>query len=334
MNTRSISYALLILLTVVFFFLGLGGYDLSAPDEPRFALVAREMLSDHHWVLPHRNGIPYPDKPPLFFWSIAAFSAVSGGNVNAWTSRLPSAVAATFILILMWRWSKRKEEVSWLPFLTVVVLLSCTKFFFQARMAQIDMVLCLFTTAALLTGYAAMTGKSYSAFWLGIFMGLGILTKGPVGYLIPAGAMAIFAVFNGRKTWRNYPVKSLLWAFLPVVVWLSLLIIDVALHDQWDYLNNLLFKQTVVRYFNAWHHHQPFYYFFLSILYDFLPWTPFFLLALPASGNRWRSIDEKQKFSWTVILFTMVFFQSFKGKEKPVHFTPFPICRLCDGCKT
>ena len=44
---------------------GLGGYDLTAPDEPRFALVAREMLQNHHWVIPFRNDEIYSEKPPL-----------------------------------------------------------------------------------------------------------------------------------------------------------------------------------------------------------------------------------------------------------------------------
>jgi 4-amino-4-deoxy-L-arabinose transferase-like glycosyltransferase len=332
-NQKIIIWCCLLFLVFGFFFFGLGSYDLKAPDEPRFALVAREMLTDHHWVLPHRNGNPYPDKPPLFFWTIAAFSALSGGTVNAWTSRLPCAVAATLILLLMWRWSKRGKEETWLPFLTVVVLLSCIKFFFQARTAQIDMVLCLFTTAALLTGYNAMTGKPYSAFGLGMFMGLGILAKGPVGYLVPAGAMALFAAFNGRNAWRRYPVKSLLWGLVPVVGWLSLLVLEVAHNGQWDYLNNLLFKQTVVRYASAWHHHQPFYYFFLSILYDFLPWTPFLLLALPVSKTRWRSLDEKQKFSWIVILFTMVFFSLSKGKRNLYILPLFPFAAYLTAVK-
>ena len=200
---KSTLYLMTLFLTFGFFFAGLGGYDLTAPDEPRFALVAREMLTDNHWVLPHRNGAPYPDKPPLFFWTIAAFSALTGGTVNAWTARLPSAFAAALILLLMWRFSREKENHGSLPVLTVLILMSCAKFFFQARIAQIDMLLCLWTTLALTTGYDAMTGKPYSPFWLGIFLGLGILTKGPVGYLVPVGAMTLFAAISGRAAWRR-----------------------------------------------------------------------------------------------------------------------------------
>lgn len=321
---RNIQNAILLFLAICFFYAGLGGYDLTAPDEPRFALVAREMLTDNHWVLPHRNGNPYPDKPPFFFWTIAAFSALAGGTVNAWTARLPSAVSATIILFLMWRFSKKEEAENTVPLLTVLVLMSCVLFFYQARIAQIDMVLCLFTTAALTMGYKAMAGKPYSPFRLGMFMGMGILTKGPVGYLIPAGAIAVFAAVKGRDAWKRYPVKGMLWGLVPVAVWLLLLIIDVTLNNQWDYLKNLLFKQTVVRYFDSWHHHQPFYYFFVSILHDFLPWTPFLLIAIPFTRKKWRSLDDQQRFSWIVILFTLIFFSLSKGKRSIYILPVFP----------
>lgn len=57
---------ILVLGALLFLFWGLGGYDLSAPDEPRFALVAREMIRDNPWLVPHRNQRSYPDKPPSF----------------------------------------------------------------------------------------------------------------------------------------------------------------------------------------------------------------------------------------------------------------------------
>jgi 4-amino-4-deoxy-L-arabinose transferase-like glycosyltransferase len=327
----------MVLLVLLFFFLGLGGYDLTAPDEPHFALVAKEMLTDNHWILPHRNHVPYPDKPPFFFWTIALFSALTGGTVSAWTARLPTAISATFVLWIIWRWSRaddrHKQEISLKPLLTVLILVSCFKFFFQARIAQIDMVLCLFTTAALTTGYNAIMGKSYSPFLLGLFMGIGILTKGPVGLLVPAGSMAVFTLISGRATWKNYPLKALAWALVPVLAWLILLVLDVALNNYWDYLNNLLFKQTVVRFFNAWHHHQPVYYYFVSILYDFLPWTPFFLLALPWTRESRNALDPQEKFCWSTILFTMVFFTLSKGKRSIYILPIFPFAAYVTAAK-
>lgn len=334
-NIKNLAIPGIILLSLCFFFLGLGGYDLAAPDEPQYALVAREMLKDNHWVLPYRNDNPYPDKPPFFFWTIASFSALLGGKVNAWTARLPSAVSAAIILFLMWRWSKPEsdENSSFIQTLTALVLMSCFKFFFQARIAQIDMVLCLFTTLALLTGFKAICNQKFSAFRLGIWMGAGMLTKGPVGYIIPAGIMALFSGFKGRSFWKNYPIKALVWGLLPVALWLILLFIDVTIHGQWDYLKNILFKQTIVRFFNPWHHHKPFYYFFVSILYDFLPWTPFLLISIPFNKTKLRALGTKEQYSWLVIIFTLVFFSLSKGKRSIYILPVFPFASYLTAFK-
>ena len=57
-------------------------------------------------------------------------------------------------------------------------------------------------------GYYALTKKQYSAFWLGTFLGIGILTKGPVGYLVPAGAMVVFAAFFRPHSVEKLSVKN------------------------------------------------------------------------------------------------------------------------------
>ena len=324
-TNKSLSiFFLLTILIFLFFFFKLGNYDLAAPDEPRFALVAREMLFNNHWILPHRNDNPYPDKPPLFFWLIAGFSALAGGAVTAWTARLPSAIAATFILLFMWFWSKKDQEDSLRPLLTTLILMSSVLFFYQARMAQLDMLLCFLTTVSLILGFKALTGEQYSIVGLGICLGMAILAKGPVGYLIPVGSMALFAVFEGKKAWRAFPWKSLLWGFVPVVIWIVLLAIEVTLKNQWAYLHNLLFKQTLVRYFNPWHHYKPFYYFFTTLLYDFFPWILFLLAAIPLTKTKRAALNDQQKFAWAVFLFTLVFFSLSKGKRNLYLLPLFP----------
>lgn len=304
-------------------FSNLGGYDLSAPDEPRFALVAHEMLQNNHWLQPHRNDRPYPDKPPLFFWSIAFVSALNGGEVTALTARLPSALAAALVLYLMWGFASGHSEPKekYLGLLTVLVLLCSFRFFFQARMAQIDMLLCGLTTAAgclgfyLVSGQVAHEKRPQAQRSLGILLGLAILTKGPVGYLVPAGAMAVFAVFCGRECWSRFPRKALLWGLLPPLVWIGLLFIEVMIGGHWDYFNNLLFKQTVVRYLNPWHHYKPFFYFGQVLFYDFMPWIFVLLAAIPWRKRLRIQLTPQQKYAWATVIFTLIFFSLSKGKR-------------------
>lgn len=303
-------------LVLSFFFVGLGAYDLAAPDEPRFALVAQEMLRDGHWILPHRNNQPYPDKPPLLFWLIAGFTIMfNHGVVDAWSARLPSALSATWILGLLWYWVRQTGGSKRLANLTALVLGSTFLFFFEARMAQIDMLLCGLIATALVLGYQALIGQRRHTFSLGICLGLGILAKGPVGYLVPAGALGLFALFLGRGAWRKYPWRALIWGLIPVLAWLGALLSVVIAGGQWDYFVNLVFKQTVTRAFNPWHHYKPFYYFGITLFHDFLPWTPFLLLALPWRRERRRSLTDPQKLAWAVVLFTLFFFSLSKGKR-------------------
>ena len=60
------------------FLVNLGGWDLWNPDEPRYAEVAREMMETGDYLVPHLNGVVYPDKPPFFFWLIVFASKPFG----------------------------------------------------------------------------------------------------------------------------------------------------------------------------------------------------------------------------------------------------------------
>ncbi len=312
-----------LVLVWIMLFEHLGGYDLSAPDEPHYGLVAREMLTENRWLLPHRNDKPYPDKPPLFFWSIAAASFITGGEVTAFSARLPSALASLWVLWILWRFARSSgdEDETELAPLALLTMLTTALFFYQARMAQIDMLLCCLTTSAAYFGYLLLSGQVDSARRaamtrnLGLCLGFAILAKGPVGYLVPLGAMGLFAAFNARDTWRRFPVKALLWGLVPPLAWIVLLVAEVALTNQWDYLFNLLYKQTVVRYLNPWHHYQPPYYFLQTMALDFMPWLYVLVAAIPWSRAARAALDNRQRFAWAMVLFTLVFFSLSKGKR-------------------
>src|SRR5438093_4432490 len=92
--------ALLVAAGALLFFWRLGSHDLWPPDEPRFALVAKEMRERGDYSVLSLNNRLYTDKPPLFFWAINGAGRLVGG-IDEWAARLPSAVATALSLLLI-----------------------------------------------------------------------------------------------------------------------------------------------------------------------------------------------------------------------------------------
>ena len=101
LRNRKLILLLLVLLSYPLFFYKLGDRDLWSPDEDEYVQVNREMVLDGHWIYPTANGEPYNIKPPLFNWLGSAFAKLNG-EVTEHTSRLPSAMAASAGLLILY----------------------------------------------------------------------------------------------------------------------------------------------------------------------------------------------------------------------------------------
>src|SRR5207247_2645577 len=82
---------LLVLLAAVGLGWNLNGYRLFDPDEGRNAEVAREMAHSNDYVVPHLDGLPYLDKPIVYFAAAAATMELLGPTEAA--ARLPAYLA-------------------------------------------------------------------------------------------------------------------------------------------------------------------------------------------------------------------------------------------------
>lgn len=304
--------------------LGIGLRDPWPADEPRFVLVAQQMLSSGDWWFPHRGRELYADKPPLFFWLLAASHWLTGGWRGSFL--LPSLLAALTTVALTWDIARRlwgPEAARWAG----GALLLCAHFVFHARRAQIDPTLVLLTTLSL---YGLLRhlllGPDWRWFWLGCFAaGLGVITKGvgflPLLALLPWWLMrrggwsglAVFAPGN-RMHWTLGGV-----AFgLAIAVWLVPVLAIALVGGQPEhraYLEEILFRQTAVRYADAWMHRQPAWYFLDVIAFAWLPLT----LALPwlirPWRDAWRQADARVwlPLAWAGLV--LVFFTLSTGKR-------------------
>ena len=139
---------LLIGIGAVLFLWRLGSHDLRPPDEPHLALVARSMSVRGDHLVPALQSPPRPAVPPLILWAINGGAKLTGG-VNEWSARLPSALSAIAVLLLIMRlgtvlYDRRTGILGALVFATSVQTL------LSGRSASIHMALNLFILGAIL----------------------------------------------------------------------------------------------------------------------------------------------------------------------------------------
>ncbi|HRX98742.1 MAG TPA: glycosyltransferase family 39 protein, partial [Xanthomonadaceae bacterium] len=278
---------------------GLGLRDPWPADEPRFALVAQQMLASGDWLFPHRGIELYPDKPPLFMWAQALLLWI--GLPLRIAFLLPSLLAALGTLWLTYDLGRRL----WTPrvgFCAATALLFALQFTFQMKRAQIDPLLCFWMTLSVY-GFLRhlLRGPAFGWWCVGFFAGgLGVITKG-------VGALTLLVLLPAAfAAWRGWPglrfhrsglhVVAPLLLLLAIALWLvPMLLVALGGSDASyrEYVDNILFRQTAERYANAWHHHKPWWYFGGVIALQWMPASLALPWAIPAWWRRLRRRDPR-----------------------------------------
>lgn len=300
---------------------GLGLRDPWPADEPRFALVARDMVRSGNWLIPMIGGDTYADKPPLFFWLMASCYKLLGSLRMAFL--LPSLLASLGTVVLVYDLGRRLWNRT-TGLAAGLLLLVTIQFVWQGRQAQIDATVC-FWIALGLYGLLRhlLLGPSWRWYVIGwAAAGLGIITKG-VGFLPLLVLIPYFALRNEQWTPRPQINGGWRWALGPLAlilaigVWLVPMLL-AALHDPQlaAYRDEILFHQTVTRYANAWHHQAPMWFFITEVIPPlWLPGIAFVPWLVRPWREAWRAYDLRLALllSWTVLV--VLFFSLSTGKR-------------------
>ncbi len=312
-------------------------------DEPRFVLVAQQMVESGNYLLPHRGSELYPDKPPVYMWMLAASYKITGNWQAAFL--LPTFIAGLFVL-----WLVHRQARTWFSVraanLSVLALLFSVQFTYQFKRAQIDPVLVALVTASAyhLLRYYTLDRKPWRLAVAMAIAGVGVVTKGvgiiallmfPVAWfasyrrashLIPAG--------TDERWWLRGGV-GLFALLLPIALWLTPLWLAVKSSQNPEYsayLQNILFKQTATRFANAWHHHQPAWYFLKVIA---TTWLPITFAAVFLWRGWWRRIgkrpDARYLLSAGFATLVVVFFSISPGKRDMYILPALPFVALLCG---
>ncbi|HVP64085.1 MAG TPA: glycosyltransferase family 39 protein, partial [candidate division Zixibacteria bacterium] len=165
------------------FFYHLGAFGLIGADEPRYAQVAREMLLRQDWVTPFLNGVPWLEKPILYYWG--AMLSYSAFGVSDWAARVPTAMLATLMIAAVYLFAARFRPAMRLD--AALMTASGAMVFAMARAAATDMPLTACFTISLLAWFAFYaSGKRGYLLMFYAANAAAMLAKGPVAPVLAA----------------------------------------------------------------------------------------------------------------------------------------------------
>lgn len=302
--------------------------DFTPDNELRYLSIADEALRDGRWLAFTNHGVAYADKPPLYLWIVMAGKLIFGRHLM-WFLSLFSLIPAFVIAEVMGRWARPQlgEDFNTEA---KVLLFSCGLFAGMMVVLRMDMLMTMWIVLALYTFYRLYDDREnrygrpddmVALKWLfPVWIFLGIFTKGPMAILIPLASIFVFLL--ERRRLRYFP---LVWGWRTWVVLIPLCglwFYGVYLEGGREYLDNLLFHQTVDRAVDAFHHKRPFHYYFVAMWYAFQPWA--FLIigcAVAAAIRKVRFNSDIERFFLLSGISTIVLL-SFISSKIAVYMLP------------
>ncbi|MBW4476116.1 MAG: glycosyltransferase family 39 protein [Tolypothrix brevis GSE-NOS-MK-07-07A] len=336
----TLSILWLILITWVGYGWNLGSIGLIDETEPLFAEASRQMFVTGDWITPFFNGETRFDKPALIYWCQAIAYAIIG--VNEYAVRLPSAIAALAVISLSYytllMYLARQDELEhisrptrrWLTAALGAVIMALTpEMIVWGRTGVSDMLLTGCVATALLCfflGYAKegegkrvisnlssqslFPNKWYLAFY--VLIAGAILTKGPVGIVLPGLIIAAFLLYVGSLREVLGEMRffmGMLIVFGLSVPWYALVI----WRNGWNYINSFFGYHNLERFTEVVNGHKaPWYFYFVVVLLGFAPYSIYLPVAIARLKfwqiKYWRSQERSQQlglfaFVWFVAIF-------------------------------
>lgn len=203
------------------FFHNIGHREIRRASEGRVARVAQELLDTSDWVVPHLNGKPRLQKPPMSSWLVALCTKICGhAEVTVQDALVPPAASAVALAVLLYVWLSRlrragdegEESARAAGMFGALALVLMPAFLGQGRCAEMDMFVALCTAAAYYSFERAWFDGAKS-WWFGFYLALtaGFLTKGHVILVDFLPAVLVWGLWQ-KFVPRNTPAAGSLHA--------------------------------------------------------------------------------------------------------------------------
>ena len=267
-------------------------------DSSQYALISREMAETGSYLQVKQLGRDYLDKPPLLFWVNSLFFKIFG--YHNWSFKLGSYLFTLLGVYSTYRLGKLLYSPK-TGRLAALLLYSCQAMFLINNDVRTDTILIASTIFAIWQLVAWLQWRRW-IFLIGSALGLALamLSKGPIGIMVPALAVAGYLMGKGR--WRDF----LRWEYVPMLALVLLLISPMVwgLYQQFDQQpekevamptsDGMELRQGVsgLRFYfwtqsfgritgeSDWDNGAGPFFFVGNFIWSFLPWSLTFILAL------------------------------------------------------
>ncbi len=300
----------------------LGGVHLFDWDEINFAESAREMLQTHDFLTVQINYMPFWEKPPLFIWMQVLSMKLFG--VNEFAARFPDAMAGVVTLMALYligeKLFSRRFGLIWVMVYAGSIL---PQLYFRSGIIDPWFNLFIFLGIYFMVLYLASNHnrkKIWTVFLSAAFIGLAIMTKGPVGLLVFLLALIVWLIMNGN--WKKILNGRFLLVYgmtLLVVggFWFILQVIDGRASMILDFIQ---YQIRLFSHKDAGHGGFLFYH-FVVLFFGVFPASVFMLAAF----RKFKDTTREQKLfrHWMMISFWVVLILFTIVKTKIVHYSSF-----------
>ncbi len=281
---RLVIFLVVLIFGLIIFVLGLGSTGLVDETPPLFAAAGKAMSESGDWLTPKVNGILRFDKPPLIYWLMGLFYSLPKNEVwdslGTISARLPSSLASLFLMLMIgdtiYCWPQKGGGKLATPIVASLGFALSPLIIIWSRTAVSDALLCGTLGISLLLFWRRMaSNKKENCISPWFFLGLAILSKGPVAFVLATLTIASFLFI--QKDWKNLlekikPKRGLLITVLISLPWYILELIKEG-KPFWD---NFFGYHNFQRYTSVVNNHaEPIWFFLYIMVIGSLPFTPF-----------------------------------------------------------
>lgn len=280
--------------------------DLWFSDEVRLA-DALMSVGSGDWLMLTMNGLPYPDKPPLYFWFMEALTRIPGVGVPM---VLFLAVAVSHLLFIgsIWLLARGTGHDRREAFAAGLVALGCVYISGAACYPRMDLFFAAFVTLGMTCLYRGWI-KSFAPFWLAagfLLMGAATLIKSPLGIAFAVVTSVLFLFWRGTPGRLNGRdgLPGFVLMLLMLMAWAGALYLG----GHQEYLRDMVGTQLAGRVLEGGNHAQPWWYYLAALPVVWLPWILVVLFvnwfaALRGIPTAWKTRRENGGSSWLWIWF-------------------------------